>query len=162
MLRSPVKLRTSVVCKNCGRMFFTWPSLPRSYCNLACFGKKISVPRIPIEERFWAKVEKTDACWEWQSRIAPATGYGNFAIWKQGRRTTWLAHRLAWFLTNGAIPKGLCVLHKCDNRRCVRPDHLFLGTAADNVHDCIAKGRFPKNRTPRGNVSMLACSPQGR
>ena len=51
------------------------------------------------------------------------------------------AHRMAWIIAYGSIPQGLCVLHRCDNPPCVRPDHLFLGTKGDNNRDCVAKGR---------------------
>ena len=64
-------------------------------------------------------------------------GYG-----KLGRGgKTWLAHRYAWHAAFGPIPEGMHVCHKCDNRRCIRPDHLFLGTRQDNMQDMIAKGR---------------------
>jgi hypothetical protein len=90
-------------------------------------------PRIPPAKRFWAKVQKTDSCWLWTSGTAR---YGQFTI-----QTTKLAHRVAWELTHGKIPKGLQVLHHCDNQRCVRPDHLFLGTQQDNMDDMKTKGR---------------------
>lgn len=51
------------------------------------------------------------------------------------------AHRVSWELFRGPIPNKLFVLHKCDNKNCINPDHLFLGTAKDNIHDCIRKGR---------------------
>lgn len=89
-----------------------------------------------IAERFWAKVEKTDGCWEWTAFVHPK-GYGMFGVGREARR----AHRVSYEIANGPIPDGLCVCHSCDNRRCVRPDHLFLGTNQDNVDDKMRKGR---------------------
>lgn len=91
--------------------------------------------RTPDEVSFWARVECGELCWNWQGTLVHK--YGSLT-W-QGR--TWRAHRLAWVLTYGAIPSGLCVLHRCDNPRCVRPGHLFLGTQADNNRDRDEKGR---------------------
>ena len=92
-------------------------------------------------ERFWSKVERTPTCWIWKASRR-AKGYGAF-VWAnpdgtviQGR-----AHRFSWELCNGPIPDGLCVLHRCDNPSCVRPEHLFLGTRSDNNQDMRAKGR---------------------
>lgn len=87
---------------------------------------------------FWDRVEKTDGCWPWKG--AKVSGYGKITI--TGR--IWRAHRRAWFLVNGPIPPALDVLHHCDNRPCCRPDHLFLGTNADNIADRVAKGRSPR------------------
>jgi hypothetical protein len=97
----------------------------------------------PLADRFWAKVAKTEGCWEWTGCRLPF-GHGQVFIRQGGRRgrsITMLAHRLSWELAIGPIPAGLKVLHRCDNPPCVRPDHLFLGTAADNVADCHSKGR---------------------
>lgn len=91
-----------------------------------------------LEARFWAKVKKSDGCWEWTAM--KRGGYGR--ITRDGKSNGMLtAHRLSWELAHGAIPVGLFVLHKCDNPPCVRPDHLFLGTQYDNVQDRVAKGR---------------------
>ena len=86
---------------------------------------------------FWGKVAKSDGCWEWQGTIK-TDGYGAVVV----SRKQYLAHRYAWALTNGPIPDGMFVCHHCDNPRCVRPDHLFLGTALENNRDKMAKGRY--------------------
>lgn len=76
-------------------------------------------------------------CVEWQG-ARTASGYGN--RFRHGRYVG--AHRIAWEETFGPIPEGLCVLHRCDNRPCINPEHLFLGTKGDNIRDAIAKGRW--------------------
>ena len=93
---------------------------------------------IDVSNRFWSKVDKKgiDDCWEWQAGIK-STGRGNFSI---GRKTI-QAHRMAWMLTFGEIPKGMLICHHCDNGKCVNPNHLFLGTYKDNVKDMYEKGR---------------------
>lgn len=107
-------------------------------------------------ERFWSKVDRTGDCWTWTGTRKEG-GYGQFHY---GGKTT-KAHRVAWILTSGAIPDGMCVLHHCDNPPCVRPEHLFLGTLSDNMQDCAAKGRcalqrdFPRTGldNPRGKLT---------
>lgn len=102
-------------------------------------------------QRFWSKVEidGPDQCWPWVAGLR-TTGYGAFR-W-HGRNVA--ASRVAWELTNGAIPRDLCVLHRCDNRRCCNPSHLFLGTHLDNIADRVAKGRS-KGALP-GTANHLA------
>lgn len=90
-------------------------------------------------ERFIAKVEKTDTCWNWTGAIR-GKGYGAF---KYNERVL-DAHRVSYMIHIGPIPEGLLVCHTCDNRKCVNPAHLFLGTYTDNMQDCIKKGRFCK------------------
>jgi hypothetical protein len=93
-----------------------------------------------VGDRFWCKVAKGDGCWLWTAAKLK-TGYGGFQLGTWGNSRVVRAHRMAWELTRGPIPRGLCVLHKCDVRLCVNPDHLFLGTKGDNVADMRAKGR---------------------
>ena len=100
--------------------------------------------------RFWDKVEKTETCWIWKASKR-AKGYGAF-VWatETGEVIQGRAHRFAWELSKGPIPKGLFALHKCDNPACVNPDHIFLGTKAENNADMIAKGRHVKSGTHCG------------
>lgn len=88
--------------------------------------------KLPLSERFWPKVEKTDGCWLWTANTRP-NGYGLFG--SVG------AHRVAYELCVGPIPSGMYVCHRCDNPACVRPDHLFVGTQLDNMRDMVTKGR---------------------
>ncbi len=89
-----------------------------------------------LTELFWRKVQKSNACWLWTGSVN-SEGYGQI---RQHRRLL-LAHRLAYEECNGPVPAGLMVLHRCDNPRCVNPDHLFVGNNSDNMRDCAAKGR---------------------
>lgn len=105
-----------------------------------------------ISERFWtkAKIIDHDSCWLWQGQISG--GYGKFKI----KTKSWLAHRVSWMLFNKKdIPDGYLVRHRCDNRQCVNPYHLELGTHKDNVNDMILRKRNkPKRGTSQPNSKL--------
>lgn len=93
-------------------------------------------------QRFWAKVAIGDGCWLWQASRMDAYGHGQFTARFDGKQHHLYAHRVSWQLTYGPIPAGLVICHQCDVPACVRPDHLFSGTQADNLNDARAKGRL--------------------
>lgn len=100
-------------------------------------------PTKDVGASFYNKItpEPNTGCHIWAASL-DSVGYGLFGI----RRKLFKAHRVAWMLCKGAVPEGLCVLHKCDTPSCVNPDHLFLGTHADNMADKKRKGRVSRTR----------------
>lgn len=108
--------------------------------------------RQPLHERFWSRVRKIEGCWLWTAAKL-AKGYGVIRD-GPGKGVLLLAHRLSWEIHQGPIPGELRVLHLCDNTSCVNPAHLFLGTQADNIKDCVGKGRHhkkEKTHCPKGH-----------
>jgi len=98
------------------------------------------------ETKFWAKVAMIPfhECWEWVGRKNPK-GYG-FCYARWGSHREQLAHRASWIIHYGNIPAGKHILHKCDNPGCVRPEHLYAGTNAENVRDKMIRGRTGKEK----------------
>lgn len=107
-----------------------------------------------LRVRFKRCVKRGKGCWLWMGD-KNQLGYGQLQERKAGYTFLWTAHRLSWMIYRGRIPKGLCVLHTCDNPSCVNPKHLWLGTHKDNMQDCIRKGRRAKSYRPHTRVRKL-------
>jgi len=131
------KPEASCICRQCGKEFTIESHRlaygEGKYCSRKCGW---AAQYIPLHERFWSKVQKTDQCWLWTGAKTNG-GYGKIRI----NGTNRPAPRVAWEFENGSLPIGYEICHHCDNPSCVRPDHLFAGTRKDNVQDMIQKGR---------------------
>lgn len=127
--------RVPFVCRYCGAVTMRRPSDAAAHCSHSCATKARYGSDV---ERFWRRVGRggDDACWPWDHPHA-IHGYGEVQF--NGRPAR--AHVVAWTLTNGAVPDGCHVLHRCDNPPCCNPAHLFVGTQQVNVADMHAKGR---------------------
>lgn len=101
--------------------------------------------------RFWSRVDKSGDCWLWTAGV-DGSGYG---LTKWADKTIG-AHKLAYILTNGELPEGREVCHRCDNPPCCNPEHLFAGTHLENMRDCVAKGRLTPPRRLYGDQNPLA------
>ena len=129
----PMSKGANFNCQKCGVKFSSSGQLANTVGHKKC---------CTHEERFWARVQKTDNCWLFQG-AKEQNGYG-YVVNNLGGPKFLTAHRYSWILAKGPIPVGLLVLHRCDVRACVRPDHLFLGTDADNTADKVSKGRHAR------------------
>ena len=138
----------SKVCETCGSIFRLRDS---AFQSRAKFGKRRFCSRECItstDRSMWDRVviDQSSGCWEWNGQVGH-NGYGLLTV----RGKPWRAHRYSYFLKYGSIPDGMMILHSCDNRRCVNPEHLRIGTAKDNAADAIARGRFRQNFATRNN-----------
>lgn len=108
--------------------------------------------------RFWLNVVETDDCWVWRGSRAGDTGYG--LHWTDDKRLMG-AHRFSYELHHGADPGALLVCHTCDNPPCVNPDHLFLGTHADNMRDMLQKKRKVRDSVDGVKIVLSASEGEG-
>lgn len=118
--------------------------------------RHLDYPRRPTEDRFLEKIQKTEGCWLWTG----ATTHGGYGVLhgpgKKGKMIR--APRFSYELHYGPVSSDLDILHRCDNPICVRPEHLFTGTAQDNTDDMMAKGRYnkPEETTAKGEGHGMA------
>lgn len=134
--------RQSIPCAHCGAAFVPHTRSerpkPARFCSRPCVvaAKACGYPARPVAEYLWDGVEQGEGCWL-RHQSPHAFGYSTMVI--NGRRE--LAHRVSYALAYGPFDPNLHCLHRCDTPACIRPDHLFLGTQADNMADMTTKGR---------------------
>lgn len=137
----------SKVCERCGRRFFLrdrpFQSRARFERRRFCSHSCVSGGPTPqdLRERLLSKiaVNTLSQCWEWQGKLMHK-GYGTLSL----NNKTVRAHRAAYEVFVGPIPEGEVIMHLCDNRRCINPEHLRAGTFKDNFEDAMRKGRMPQ------------------
>ncbi len=122
----------------------------KHYMRMRAHGTTDSERDLTTEERFWSRVDRGDDCWLWRAGLR-GDGYGAFGL---GRGKQVSAHRYSYELHNGQIPDGMVVMHSCDVPTCVNPDHLRLGTQADNQADSVRKGRrYPGSQNHQAKLT---------
>jgi hypothetical protein len=149
-------------CANCGKEFDRGYAINSrrkrqpQYCSTECQSIAWRNEAQNTEaSRFWkwVRIGESEECWEWTG-YRSKLGYGRFS--RPGQVGTQMAHRIAYELVNGPLPPDLFACHKCDNPPCCNPNHLFAGTASDNVRDAVQKGRWVRPPTKRGTESNMA------
>ena len=136
----------AIHCLECKEIF-----TPSSPTEITCSNKcRFSLGFIPLGKL---------ACWDWKMAIYPSTGYGVFSVITKDYKFNRHAHRISWIINNKIdVPEKLEICHTCDNRKCVNPFHLFLGTGSDNMIDMSKKDRGGKAKLSTEQVKEIKLS----